>query len=262
MKIAILGCGNMARAFFSGAKDVLRQDQIFTYTPSFTRADELAKIINAMAIKSIDDLPVCDLVFIACKPQQFPDLSKKLSLNSKSVVISLMAGVTMEVISNALSTTQIIRTMPNTPSQVGEGVTLWCKSENIEKEKLEKTMEILSSVSYTHQVAGDDEIDFLTGFTGSGPAYIFEWARIMIEKMSDKNIDASKAKKIIGHTFLGASKLLLDSQETAKELRNNVTSPKGVTYEALKVFEKRSMQDIINEALDKAYERALELSKE
>jgi len=262
MKIAILGCGKMAQALFVGAADTIKTDEVFTFTPSYNRAADLAQKIGATAIRNSDDIPACDLYFIACKPQQFPELCKSISLGPECLVVSLMAGVSLEKISNDLSVSQVVRTMPNTPSQIGEGVTLWCKSENVEQQKLDKTMQLLSSTSFTYEAKDDDEIDFLTGFSGSGPAYVFEWARIMIEKMEQRNINPLMAKKIIAHTFLGASKLLLDSVEGAQELRNNVTSPNGVTYEALKVFENRSMQDIINEAMDKAYERAQDLSKE
>ncbi len=263
MKIAVLGCGKMAQALFLGAKELLKNDEVFTYTPSHTRALELAKAVGGTNVQELSKLPLCDVIFIACKPQQFNDLAESLGNQYKdSLMVSLMAGVKVASIIKKLGSPKVIRTMANTPSLIGEGVTLWMESGELDTQIKQKVLDIFSSVSFLYEVKSDDEIDFLTSFSGSGPAYVFEWARIFIEKMKTRNISEIEAKKIIGHTFLGASKLLLESSEDAETLRKNVTSPQGVTYEALKVFENRGMQDIIGQAMDNAYSRAVELSKE
>lgn len=261
MIVSICGCGKMAKALFSDTADFFKEDRVYTYTPSMTRAKELAKELGGQSVENLEELPTSDILFIACKPQQFDELSNQLkNLNKDSLVVSLMAGVSVAEIKGKLNIQKVVRIMPNTPSQVKEGVTLLYSNEN--GDTVQKVESLLERVGMVYRVSSEDELDYLTGFCGSGPAYVFEVVRIFTEKMGEKNIESKIGKQLMAQTFLGAAKLLLESDASPLELRDNVTSKKGVTFEALKIFQKRDLQGIINEAMDKAYERAKEISKE
>lgn len=262
MKIAVLGCGNMASALVEGMN---KSSSIKTvcYTPSNTRAVELSEKTGGESVLNISELPECDIYMIACKPQQFDELADKLAkcVKADSLIMSILAGTTTTYISKRLNTSKVIRVMPNTPSLVGEGVNALYFTDDVNKKMKNEVINLFDSFSNVFVFEKEDEIDLITGFSGSGPAYIFEFARIMIEKMTSYGIDPNSASKMIKHTFLGASKLMVESDDSPEALRNKVTSKEGVTYEALKVFEDNNINKIFSDALDAAYKRSKELAR-
>lgn len=260
MKIAVLGCGNMASALIIPMRGKI---DICTYTPSKVKAIKLASKVNGQMYETISDLPDCDFYMIGCKPQQFEELAKELKgkIPENSVIISLMAGVSVDYICTLLSHGPVVRTMPNTPSLVGKGVLALYANPQTSTTKSAEIIELFETGAEVYQFNSESKIDDITPFSGSGPAYIFEFARILTDKMTSMGVDADIAKKMIAETFAGAAEMLVTSKDSFEELRNNVTSKNGVTYEALKVFKDESLQDISNKAIDMALKRVKELKK-
>ncbi len=260
MKIAVLGCGNMASALIIPMKGMA---DFYTYTPSGEKAKKLAELVDGIFVSKLSELPPCDLYMVGCKPQQFADLAKSLQHVdfSSSTILSIMAGVTASTMSEAFKCKSVIRTMPNTPSMVGEGVLALYATSETKPAVVSDVVRLFESGASVYQFSEEDQIDIITPFSGCGPAYLFELGRILQTKMERMGIDSSIAKEMISKTFLGASTMMDQSLDTFTQLRENVTSKKGVTFEALEVFRKSGLEEIASNAIDAAYKRSKELSK-
>lgn len=263
-KLLSFGCGNMARAIIEGMYSSKSNLSYMLYTPSKTRAQQLAIDVNGVVLDELTTIPVSDYYMISCKPQQLDDLSKKIKgkLNPEATIISILAGTTVESLQEALGVKNILRIMPNTPTLVGAGVNAFYFSDSFDTEKKNELIELFSSFSKVFTFDQENEIDKITGFSGSGPAYVFEFSRLLTEKMISMGIDSEVATEMIKWTMYGSAKLQLESNESSETLRNNVTSKNGVTYEALEKFKELKFENMIDQALDCAYNRSIELSKE
>lgn len=261
MKIAVIGCGNMAQALVIPMAKNNSEIEIFCYTPSNTRAHTLASAANGTVVTKLSELPKCDLYLLGFKPQNLADfaINFKSDFPSGATILSILAGVTTNKLTDLLGLESIIRVMPNTPSLVKEGANAIFFTSSVDQKTVSKVLQYLKSVGQVFQFNTEDKIDIITPFSGSGPAYIFEIARILIDKLSSMGIDEVVATQIINQTLLGSSKLLGESEKSAKALRDSVTSKNGVTYEALEVFKEAGLETIVGTAIDKAFKRAKEL---
>jgi pyrroline-5-carboxylate reductase len=267
VKIAILGCGKMGQALGKGIYSRFDQWEFFTYTPTLTRACELAKSIKGTAYSSIEKLPDLEIIIIACKPQQFSQLAVELKIRlskmeTQPLIVSVMAGISVDLINKSLATNKVVRAMPNTPCLVGEGITGLFYPDYIVKEERNLISSLFESVSYVVTVKNEDWIDRITAFIGSGPAYIFELADIMVEKLIRDKMPKEESLEIIKHLFYGAGCLMEKSLLSPGELRDQVTSKGGTTAAALEIFRRKGLQSIMTEAIEQAYIRAKEISCE
>ena len=149
----------------------------------------------------------------------------------------------------------------NTPMMVKQGATTLCL-ENVSADNGADVSKLFSAISKVYMLKNEHELDMVTAVNGSGPAYIFEWSRIMSEYLIDKGLTQELAEDIVKQTFLGSSHLMTQASESLEELRNNVTSKKGVTYEALEIFKQADLTKITHSALDRAYERGQEILRD
>ena len=262
MKIAVLGCGTMSSAFIISMKKFDDQLNIWTYTPSKIRAESLAKKIKGHLLEDIKDLSSFDFVFLGCKPQQLKALSKQIGdLHNQQTIISILAGTSIATITETLKAHSIFRIMPNTPCLVGHGVNIVSTSQHIIPKHNSYLMNFLKNTSHLFVVEKEEEIDKITPISGSGPALLFELARLMEINLKEQNISPHLARNIVIHTFLGSAKLMEQTDKSFEQLRKEVTSEKGVTYEALETLKKSNLKDIIKAALDKARQRAYEFAR-
>lgn len=259
IRLNIIGCGNMSNALIPLISNKHPEISFYTYTPTMTKAVELAEKIEGTVCKSLGEMNSGDYYFLACKPQQFEDLAKKLRpiIDSNCTVISVMAGVSTKKISDLLSIKKIIRVMPNTPSSIGLGVHGVFGTDDCNLKLIQKW---LSSTGKVFTFDNEDQINKITPFSGSGPAYIFEMASILSEKMSEYGFSEEDSRAIIAQTFVGASQMLVISTESSKQLRENVTSKNGVTEKALLILEENKLKEVFSKAIDGAYDRSLELN--
>lgn len=280
MKLAILGCGTMGSAivlgavkqkvpgsFGEGAPKVpgsfcLRKFEFHLYDPFLEKAQKLAKEAKAKAHANMEELSGCEYFLLAVKPQNFRELAVQLKpiLVRDTKIISIMAGVPTAKIREGLDCQKLARVMPNTPCLVGEGAAAiyFVSMSQSEKEVVKK---IFAPIAQVHCVGSDDEVDLVTVGIASGSGYIFEIARILIEKLSAMGLDAKTADAMVKQMLKGSAALMQQSPMSAEELRNQVTSKGGTTEAALKIFSEKKLEEIFSEALDAAYRRAKELSK-
>jgi len=204
-----------------------------------------------------------EAVVLACKPQQFNGLDSTLVAATRdTLVLSILAGIPLSRLCDKFSEARnIVRTMPNTPGQIGAGVTAYAPLKELSLGDLNIVTHTLSSLGNYHRVEEAD-LDAVTAVSGSGPAYVFEFAAAMREAGTAAGLNPELAKALAYDTLLGAAKLLNQSDASAEELRIAVTSPGGTTAAALKVFEDGELRALVHRAISAAKARSLELAKE
>lgn len=271
--ILLLGAGNMVSALFGPLKN--SPYHFYVFTPSGEKAKNLASHLNGTWVEKLSDLKgklsedpdFFEMVFLGYKPQMFDRASNDFLLETgfeskETTVVSMLAGTPLKVLSHKFHTSNVIRIMPNTPSLKGLGVTLVLPNEEVREERSHLLEEILRPSSVFHQCENEDQLDQITAITGSGPAYVFEFARLMKDYLKNIGVNENHASLLVGQLFKGSSEMLMQSEDDFETLRNKVTSPNGVTYEALETFKKNGLGDIFNQAFEKNFRRSLELREE
>lgn len=261
MKIGFFGCGNMGTALALGVKKILPKAQLYFYTPSKTKAHDLAVKTKGHYIEDLVDMPEnLDWYILSFKPQSLAEFDFSFSPDSK--LLSVLAGVTIETLSKKFNISQVIRLMPNTPSSLGMGANLFYASPEVSERDVDNIKHVLEGLGKLFVMSSEEEIDKLTPFSGSGPALIFELARIFEKHLQEFSGGSLEAREIVTQTFLGSAYLMNHSESSFEELRTQVTSHKGVTYEALKVLSENNLEDLFNDAFKACYQRVNEIKKE
>lgn len=202
-----------------------------------------------------------DVVVLAVKPQNINEVMNELkgSLRPGQLVISIVAGVKLDTLSKGLALDRIVRAMPNTPAQVGYGITGWTPTSAVTDEDKDRVRAILGAMGEEIFFDSEDALDKITAVSGSGPAYFFLFAEYLINAGVNIGLSREEAGKLVRQTMLGAAHLLDESGEQPSELRRNVTSPGGTTERAIEVFIKSGLAEIIDRAVRAAFERSREL---
>lgn len=240
MKIGFFGFGNMGRAIGAAFDAKISDLEFFVYTPS--------------GETPLTDIPKdLDYYILAFKPQSLPEFNFEFQPEHK--IISLLAGVSLETLIRKFHVSKIARFMPNTPALYQEGAGLLFFSLKYSKAEKEQTLKLLESTGSVFIMENEDQLDRATGFSGSGPGLIFELARIFEEELNKLTDNKLPARDIIAQTFFGAATLMKNDSNSFSDLRDSVTSKKGVTYEALEVMKNHKLQDVFNEAFNAAYKR-------
>ncbi len=259
VKIGVFGCGNMGKALVLGMKSRFPDAEFYLYTPTETKARELAGHVHGHLVRALNEMP-SDLHWyvLAFKPQSLDDFQFQFKADSR--IISVLAGVSTAKLIQKFSVERVARLMPNTPSSIGEGANLYFLNQSFSKADEIAFVELLGATGRLFKMTTESDLDLTTAFSGSGPALVFELARIFeaeLLRMTEGRVDA---KEIVAQTFSGSAGLM-KSEKSFEELRLQVTSKKGVTHEALEVLKNKDLQGLFREAFEAAYKRTLELSK-
>lgn len=263
-KIAIIGCGNMgltyAKAFLKDT--VVSQEHLLLIEKNAEMKDKLKPFGNVS--NQIDErVNTYDIVIIAVKPQDsgwvFSDLKKHIK--PQQLVISIMAGITLKSLQEQLNHQAIVRAMPNTPAQLGMGITGFTATRETGIQHILKADNLLNSTGKTIFFENEEMIDAVTALSGSGPAYFYYIVKAMIEAGKQMGMDEHVAALLVKQTMNGAFHLLNTSESSPEQLIKNVASKGGTTEAALEVFEKKGLSSIITEAIKAAEKRATELAK-
>jgi pyrroline-5-carboxylate reductase len=266
MKIAFIGGGNMGEAMLAAVirKKLAAPADISVSDISDSRRNYLKKQYgvavtrnNRVAIKGKD------IIVLAVKPQNISEVlsSLKVDIKSSQLVLSIAAGVNIATISKGLGHDKVVRAMPNTPAQVGFGMSGWTATATVTIIQKEQARAILAATG--REIYFDDEkyLDMVTAVSGSGPAYFYLFAESLIEAAVNIGISRPDAEQLVRQTMLGSAQLLLKSGKPPAELRRAVTSKGGTTERALQVFTDGGFSKLIGNAVQAAYRRAKELGK-
>lgn len=263
-KISFIGGGNMGQAIASAviknhladAKDVSISDV------SQPRLDSLRDELRVFT--STDNLAVAnrgDIVVLSVKPQTLPALMDELSgkLNPRSLVFSIIAGKKMDTLVTGLKHQAVVRAMPNTPAQIGKGMTVWTATRDVTANQRTNAEAIVTVMGKGIYAGYESYLDLATAVSGSGPAYVFLFMEALMSAAVDIGMPGEMAKTLVYQTLLGSAEYAKASAKDLAELRRNVTSPGGTTAAALKVFEDGGFTPLVHKAVAAAFKRAEEL---
>jgi pyrroline-5-carboxylate reductase len=199
-----------------------------------------------------------ELVFLAVKPQDFEAVAASLrsSLKADQTVVSIMAGVRTEALRQGLGHDAVVRVMPNTPAQVGEGMSAWTATEDVAPETRQRVAEILGAIGKEVYVSDERHIDIATAVSASGPGFLFLVMEALIDSAVHLGIRRDAATAMVIQTVLGSARFAEETGRHPAELRNLVTSPGGTTAEGLLVLESAGVRAALIDAVVAAYERA------
>jgi len=265
-KVAFLGAGNMAAAMVDGlvAKQVCSPTEIACYSASGKTAAALSQRAGIRQATSLSDLLAnADVAIIAFKPQHLASADLTLAeLTRGKLVISVLAGKRLSTLSRTFPHARaLVRTMPNTPGQIGAGITGWCTSDPLDEGDRQLVSAVLEAMGATVEVEEKD-MDALTAVSGSGPAYVFEFAAALRDAGIAAGLSRHVAEKLSVETLLGAARLLARKAIDPEVLRNQVTSPNGTTFAGLQRMAARDFRGTIQETVAAAKARSEELSRD
>lgn len=260
-RIFFIGAGRMATALAVGlVKKGFSVSSMSAYDVSDFASAKFAEKTGIRISKDVKfSLSEADIVILAVKPQNVSEaLSEVASLLKDKLLISILAGTRIETLKALSGCRRIVRVMPNTPALIGEGVSAFCHSDGLPLPDINMTENILSAVGLVCQVK-ETQMDAVTGLSGSGPAYVFDF----IQALSDGGVAAGLprdiASRLAVQTVKGAACLVMETGEHPSVLRDQVTSPGGTTAKGLSVLEKNAFRGIVSEAVTAAAERSKEL---
>lgn len=266
MKILIIGGGNMGLTY---AQSFLRShitsvEDMMILEKSPTKAEELSQK-NIGTVYGIPDdcLGKADLIIFAVKPQDSEAVFESIRpfVDPQQVFLSIMAGVKIKTISEALGTPKIIRAMPNLPAQIGMGMTAFTSSDEVTRIELVMVQNLINTTGKTVYVDNEQFIDAATAISGSGPAYVYYFMEAMIQSAKSMGFSTSEAELLVGQTFQGAVDLYNKSEFSCEEWIKKVASKGGTTEAAMESFLDNSVQKNIIEGIHAALNRAVELGK-
>ena len=261
--IGFIGVGVMGSSLIKSLLvSSINSEQICISDKSSEKAAEISSAYQ-VKVKSITEIGQdCDVIFLAVKPQDLDTVLSELSqsLKKETLLISIAAGKTTKFIESKLANTNpVVRVMPNTPAQIGKGVSAISPGANATNDHLSLTKDLLSASGLVVEVAEENQ-DAVTALSGSGPAYFFNFIEAMIKAGVNLGLTEEVATQLAIGTITGSAAMLQESGIDAATLRKNVTSPNGTTAAALKVFSDSNLEKIVADAMVAAKKRAQELA--
>ena len=253
MRIGFIGCGNMATAMIKGILDsqkVKTEDVIASAKFEKTREKIKAELgINA-AQNNKEVVEFSDILFLAVKPQYYEEVIWEIKddLRENQMIVSIAPGKTLAWLAERLGEDKkIIRTMPNTPAMVKEGMMGMCRNDLVTEDEMQQVKDICESFGKA-EVVPESLIDVVVGVSGSSPAYVFMFIEAMADAAVADGMPRTQAYKFAAQAVLGSAKMVLETGKHPGELKDMVCSPGGTTIEAVRVLEEKGMRSAVIEA--------------
>lgn len=264
MKVLMIGAGNMGYTYAEGMakSQYLNRRKLMIYDKSAEVTMRLKKDSNFEVFENLKDcVTIADIIFVAVKPYHKDELfdNIKRMVRNEQLVVSLMAGVTIQQIQNGLGLEKVVRTMPNLPAKIGKGVTSFTASSAVSRIELVMVRNLLDTTGESIHVSDETFIDKSTGISGSGPAYVFYFMQSMLEAAQKMGFSDNDSKVLVSNTFQGAIDLFNQSDLSPDTWMKRVASKGGTTQAALDSMEENNVKELIKEAAFKAFNRAVEL---
>ncbi|MDP2727698.1 MAG: pyrroline-5-carboxylate reductase [Dehalococcoidia bacterium] len=267
MKIAIIGGGTMGEAIASSLirKDVTQAQAIVV---SDLVPERLRYLRDTYHIKTVDRnsqaAPQGQVVILAVKPQVLQQaLSEMVGIiRPNQLVLSIVAGATIDTIRKGLGHDAVVRSIPNTPAQIGQGITLWTATGTVNPIQRDMAKQILGALGKEIYVSEERYVDMATAISGSGPAYVFLFLEAFIDAAVHIGFQRPMAQELVLQTVLGSAMFMEQSGKHPAELRNMVTTPGGTTVEGLLAMEEGGLRAVMVKAAVAAYEKSRILGSE
>lgn len=264
--IAFIGAGMMGEAMIAGLlkEHLVPAEQIIATAPRAERRDTLQAQYN---IRVTDDnreaAHDADVIVFALKPQTLPKVLPTLrgAVRPNDLVMSIIAGAPIATFRETLSHAAVVRSMPNTPAQIAEGMTVWTATEAVTEAQRGMAATILGALGKEHYVADEKYLDMATALSGTGPAYCFLLLEALVDAGVHLGFPRRVAEELVLQTMYGSTLFAMQSGKHLAELRNMVTSPGGTSAEALHALERGGLRTVMADGVWAAYRRAQELGK-
>ncbi|MGL5646814.1 MAG: pyrroline-5-carboxylate reductase [Clostridium sp.] len=258
-KIGFIGCGNMGGAMLGGLvkKNFTDSKDIFVSTKRKESRIRLEKEYGVIGAESIDVAKNADVIILAVKPYMYKEVIEEVKEELKGkLIISIAAGVNMADLEEWVGVDEkIVKTMPNTPALVGEGMSAICPNENVKEEDLEFVCEMFG-VFGKYEVLAEKDFHAFIGLCGSSPAYVFMIIEAMADGAVNLGIPRDKAYKMAAQSLLGSAKMVLETGKHPGELKDMVCSPGGTTIEAVADLERNGIRNTMISAIKTCAEKS------
>ncbi len=264
--LSFIGAGVMAEAMIRG---ILHQQLIEpeAITASEIRAERAQELHGRYGVHGVTDNAVAarsgKIVVLSIKPQVMPKVMPEISphLSPETLIISIAAGIRISILRRGLGTERIVRAMPNTPAQVGLGMTVWTAGPAVDEHARRQAQAILGALGKELFVEDEGYIDMATALSGTGPAYVFLFMEALIDAGVHMGFSRQVAQELVYQTIEGSVAIARATSAHPAELRNRVTSPGGTSAEAIYQLEKGSLRTVISRAVWAAYQRSKALGE-
>ncbi|WP_434794464.1 Pyrroline-5-carboxylate reductase [Terrisporobacter petrolearius] len=264
-KIGFIGAGNMGGAILGGILNskMIDNNHIIASAKSDRTIEKIKNDYNVNVTKdSKEVVEFSDLIVIGVKPDIYDEILEEIKdLINDKIIITIAAGKTIEAMEKIIGDDKkIVRTMPNTPSLVGEGMTSLSPNKNISEEELSFVKSIFDSLGKS-EVVKEDLIHAVIGASGSSTAYAFMFIEAIADGAVRAGMPRDKAYTFASQGVLGAAKMVLDTGKHPGELKDMVCSPGGTTIEAVKVLEEEKFRGAVLKAIESCINKSIEMSK-
>ncbi len=265
--VALVGCGQMGGALARGWAEAIKLGgglTLYVIEPNFDSA--LGEALEAAGAVLNPEAPQpVDVLVFAVKPNQFPAAAQAAQafFGPETLVVSVMAGVTLHGLNRVLGSGRVIRAMPNTPGQIGQGVTAYVPGPGVNEDDRILAEQLLAPLGPVERMDAERQMDVVTAVSGSGPAYVFLLAEALAAAAELEGLPKDVADRLARQTVAGAGALMLQTGQTPSALRKAVTSPGGTTQAALDVLTGvDGLGPLVRRAIVAAAERSRQLGRD
>jgi pyrroline-5-carboxylate reductase len=266
MRVAIVGAGVMAEAMVAGllADKAVAASRLIASHPRRDRRDLLAARHGiTMVTRNAEAVPGADIVVVAVKPQMLRSVMTEIGpgLEKGQVVLSIVAGATLRTLTTGLGHPAVVRAMPNTPSQIRRGITVWTASSACTARQRELARSVLRAIGSEKEVGDETFVAMATALSGTGPTYLFAVMEALIDAGVHMGFPRELAHDLVVETLIGSAEYAAQSELHPAQLRNAVTSPGGTSAAAIYELEKGRLRTVLSDAVWAAYRRTQELGE-
>ena len=260
MKIGFIGCGNMGSAMISGIlkKGLFgKEDIIVSHLTEEGCKRSREKLGVTAVLDNCEVAKKAQLLFLAVKPQFYEEVIKEIrgELTEEHIVVGIAPGKTLAWLEEMCGMPlKVVRMMPNTPAQVGEGMTGVCSNERVAEEDLRLICQITDSFGCT-EVVPERLMDAVGAVSGCSPAYVFMFIEAMADAAVAQGMPRKQAYNFAAQAVLGSAKMVLETGMHPGELKDMVCSPAGTTIEGVRILERNGFRSAVFEALNGAAEK-------
>ncbi|MCU0496447.1 MAG: pyrroline-5-carboxylate reductase [Anaerolineae bacterium] len=264
--VAFIGSGVMGEAMIKGLlnQQLVNSQQIIASDPHPERLQQLEAAYQIKTTLSNSEAGMqADLLVLSVKPQVLDKVLSELrgQVTAAPLVLSIIAGAQIESIAAGLDNARVVRSMPNTPGQIGQGITVWTASAEVAPEQRAQAQALLGALGDEMYVEDERYLDMATALSGTGPAYTFMFMEAMIDAGVHMGFSRRDAERLVIQTMRGSVEYAIESKLHPAQLRNQVTSPGGTSAAAIYEMEKGRIRTVIADAVWAAYRRAEALGK-
>jgi pyrroline-5-carboxylate reductase len=264
--LSFIGSGMMAEAMIAGLlnQNLIQSEQIIAAGPRSERGEALAARYGVRWTTDNEEAAEQgQIVVLSVKPQLLKTVIPQVRghLRRQDLGLSIIAGAPLRLLADGAAHASFVRAMPNTPGQIGQGITVWTATQEVDAIGLERAQSILGALGEEVFLDDEDYLDMATALSGTGPAYVFLFMEAMIDAGVHLGFSRRVATQLVMQTMQGSVAYARQSNRHVAELRNQVTSPGGTSAEALYHLEKGGLRTVVSKAIWAAYQRSITLGR-